>query len=364
MKSPPLVLFVTASLGGGGAERVFSTVLAHLDRSRIRPELALIRRRGAYLGQVPADIPIHELGGKRLPGAIWPLYKLLWTLRPDVVIATLTHVNIITGLLTRLVPYRPRLVLRETNLPSLNVQRLDAPKLMAALYGLAYNRADSVLCQGAYMAADVATWGVSRQRLRTAENPLDIAEVTRLAAGENPYSSDRFHLVACSRLSWEKGVDLLLDAFAIACENNDALHLTLVGSGPEEAALKVQATRLGIAGRVDFIGFIDNPYPYLRHADVMVLPSRFEPFSNAVAEALALGTPVLAFDCPGDTTRLIDEGINGWIVPPEQTGPLADKMVQVAGQPSLDAATIAATVTDLDVAKTVQAYTRVILAER
>lgn len=358
------VLFVTASMAGGGAERVFATLLAHLDRQRFSPHLALLRRRGDLLADIPSDVPLYELGGSRLPQAAAPLWRLLGRLRPEVVCSTLTHVNVLVGCVRRFLSFETRLILRETNLPSHNLQRQVAPGLMRRLYPFAYRQADAVICQGEFMKQDVARWGVPENRLVTLSNPLDIQSVQRKAReGADPFAPGTLRLVAGARLSWEKGLDLLLDAVERVCRKRDDVHLYLLGSGPEEQALRRQAERAGIADRVHFAGFVDNPYPYFAHADLFVLSSRFEPFSNAVAEALACGTPVLTVDCPGDTPGLIREGVNGWHVPAEDADAMARRILELteAERPPRDV--VARTVEGLGVDHTVRAYQNLFLGK-
>ena len=84
-----------------------------------------------------------------------------------------------------------------------------------------------------------------------------------------------------------------------------ARRLIVLGEGPEEARLKALAARLGLAGRVDFVGFRMNRFDYLVRASVYVLSSRTEGFPNALIEAVACGVPCVATDCAGAGPRQI-----------------------------------------------------------
>jgi glycosyltransferase involved in cell wall biosynthesis len=103
-------------------------------------------------------------------------------------------------------------------------------------------------------------------------------------------------LVTVGRLHRQKGYDLLLPAFADVLRARPDARLRILGEGPDRDALARQAAELGITDRVDLLGFIGDPAPHLAAADLYVCSSRYEGFSNALAEALAVGTPAVAPD--------------------------------------------------------------------
>lgn len=101
------------------------------------------------------------------------------------------------------------------------------------------------------------------------------------------------------RLSYEKGNDRLLEACKMLRESGYAYKLWLVGEGPERANLEKRVKGYGLENYVEFWGFLSNPYPHMRAADVVVTPSRYEGFSTVVTEAMILGKPVVTTPCSG-----------------------------------------------------------------
>jgi glycosyltransferase involved in cell wall biosynthesis len=99
------------------------------------------------------------------------------------------------------------------------------------------------------------------------------------------------------RFSHEKGFDLLLKCMRFVREAVPSAFLTLVGDGPDLAMLKTLQRELGLDSCVRFVGARENPYSYIKYADVLVLPSRCEALPNVVLEAIALGTSVVASNC-------------------------------------------------------------------
>src|ERR1700757_4209253 len=88
------ILFLLPSLTGGGAERVFTTLLRHLDRTRFEPHLALLQATGAYMEDIPKDVPIYDLKVPRVRYGLPAILRLIWRLRPQTILATMGHLNI------------------------------------------------------------------------------------------------------------------------------------------------------------------------------------------------------------------------------------------------------------------------------
>lgn len=155
------------------------------------------------------------------------------------------------------------------------------------------------------------------------------------AAFETPLSTGGGGLRYLGRLEdAQKGVSLLLEAYAGVAERLPQ-RLLLAGVGPDEAELRSQAARLGIADRVEFVGPIAHEarFEWLAAADAVVMPSRYETFGMVAAEALAVGVPVIAFDIA--CLRGLVNDRNGRRVPAFDTGAFGAAMTAVATDPGL-----------------------------
>ena len=113
------------------------------------------------------------------------------------------------------------------------------------------------------------------------------------------------HVLTTTRLSREKGVDVLLRAWGCVLEQEKNLRLSIVGGGPLEQELRSLAQSLGLAPTVDFAGLTYDVGDSLRRADLFVLPSRTEGLSNALLEAMAHGIPCIA-TCVGGNKELLE----------------------------------------------------------
>jgi glycosyltransferase involved in cell wall biosynthesis len=140
---------------------------------------------------------------------------------------------------------------------------------------------------------------IPKHKLLRIYNPVDAVSLRELARGPSPYDNIGPNLVVVSRFVPVKGVDLLIRAMPAVLSAHPNAMLTLVGGGPQESGLRSLAQTIGVAQAIRFVGFQANPHTYIYNADLLVIPSRSEALSNVALEALALGTPVVATDCPG-----------------------------------------------------------------
>lgn len=133
-----------------------------------------------------------------------------------------------------------------------------------------------------------------------------------------------------------KNIARLLAAFAQVAAALPAARLALLGGGPEEAALRALAGQLGIASAVTFAGRVDEAVKLAYHAraDLLVSASTMEGFGLAVGEAMACGVPVVATTA-GSLPEIIEDGVSGLLVPPNDTDALAAAMLRVLQEPAL-----------------------------
>ncbi|WP_328732417.1 glycosyltransferase [Streptomyces caniferus] len=130
--------------------------------------------------------------------------------------------------------------------------------------------------------------------------------------------SDRSHkcVVSIGRLHEEKGVDLLLDAWAKVAPQHPDWTLRLYGSGEEEEALRKQAAELGITATVEWMGRTNDVPGALRDGAVFALSSRGEGFPLAPMEAMATAVPCVAFDVAPGVHEIISDSVDGLLAPP------------------------------------------------
>lgn len=192
---------------------------------------------------------------------------------------------------------------------------------------------DAFVAISAEIARELCEAGIPDERIARIPNGID-PEVFRPADGvtkralRSELGLGPHPLVLYSgRLAWQKGLDVLLDAWPNVVARVPVARLVLVGDGEQRAALESQAERNGITGSVRFVGASTNVSEWLRAADVFVLPSRAEGMSVSLMEAMACALPVVA-TAVGGTPEVLADGRNGRLVAPEDPSAIAQSILE------------------------------------
>lgn len=319
---PLKTLFIINSLAGGGAERVFTTIVsASKDRAASGSiEVALLDDEpDAYT--LPDWVVVHRLRGQGgLVESIRSLHKLVQQIRPDVAVSFLTRANVAAAIVMTLAG-RP-LVLSERVNTTAHLGAGRAAALSKLLVRLTYGRAKRIIAVSQGVIDTLATdFGISRGLMDAVANPVDTPAIVAKAAVASPYDHLRPYIAGMGRLVPNKNFPMTIRAFAASGIGG---NLLILGEGPDRQVLEDLARELGVVERVHFAGFEANPYAAIARAEFVVLSSNAEGFPNAMVEALACGVPVAATDCLSGPSEVLDvksapgearEGLGGLLVP-------------------------------------------------
>lgn len=341
VKGRPLrVLFILTALHKNGAVLSTLTTLRHLDRRRFEPHLFVLERGDPYEGaweemltgiEVTYGLERGERLRTRLPRLLPTLLRL--ARRSDVLVGGLemapTFLAVLAGRLTG----RPSVGFVRNSLPELLA---ELPPLYTRLSKLFYPRLTRAVAISDGIRASVERlYPALAGRTETVYVPLDLARAERYAASGTPEGAPaRPYLVAVGRLEPQKGFDLLLRAYARLRAAGVTHPLVIVGEGREAARLRELAASLGVADTVLWPGFQNNPYGWMEGAEVFVSSSRFEGFCRVIAEALCVGTPVVATDCPSGPAEVLDGGRAGVLVANEDPEALAAGIQRLLADPA------------------------------
>ena len=208
-------------------------------------------------------------------------------------------------------------------------------RLRSLLWPRFYPRADSIVAPVRGIAdRTVRIAELDDSQLQVIPNPV-ITDRLIDRGQEVPdhpwFDGDRPVVVGVGRQTYQKDFSTLLRAFA---EMDRDAHLVVPGKeGDRTSHLADLARQLGVQGSVSFPGFVDNPYAYIRAADVFVLSSRWEGPGHVLVEALALGTPVVATDCPIGPRDILDDGNAGILVPVGDETAMASAVAELLADP-------------------------------
>jgi len=294
------ILFAINSLAGGGAERVLVTLLGGSEpwRTRYDIHLALLDDEPrAY--DVPEWVEVHQLGAKhKLLPSLMQLRALVRRLSPDATLSFLTRANIANAW-AMAGRGKPWLISERVNTSA----HLGGAFAAKAMVRMVYPGAAHVIAVSEGVVDDLAAnFGVARTRMSAIANPVDHRRIAELAAEPPTFTPAGPYIVAAGRLMPNKNFPLLLRAYAKAAPQE---RLVILGEGPERGALEALAGTLGIADRVDMLGFVANPFALVSRAQLYAMPSNAEGFPNGLVEAMACGVPVVATNCASGPSEIL-----------------------------------------------------------
>lgn len=208
------------------------------------------------------------------------------------------------------------------------------------------SRARHVFCPSAYLRDIAIGWGLAPADVEVIPNPApDVSDIPPRTEARASLGIEGFTLGFAGRLTTAKALDVLLEALAA----RPGTSLVLAGSGPDRPALEEQAGRLGLSGRIAFLGALsrEGVLTLFRAVDAVVLPSRWENFPHSLVEALAVGTPVVASRV-GGVPEIVEDGVNGLIVPPDDVGALVAALRRIEDDRPLRSALAAASASSVE----------------
>ena len=333
-------LFILPDLSAGGAEQSTLWLLEHLRALGRDPTLFLLRRRGAFLDRLDAGAKVTwALEGEASihRHAALVTRKLLACVREsDLIVGALelesTYFAWMCGRLLR----RPVIgwvhAVMDQHLKELKAVHTHLAKRV-------YPRLDRLVFPSQGAADSLArVAALDPERITVIPSSVDVPLLAMRAAEPLPaWAVPVFAkptLLGVGRLVPSKGFDVLLRAHARVRRDGIDHHLVIVGEGPMRGELEQLTDRLGVRSSVHLPGFSPNPWRLMKAAEAFILPSWFEGLSLVVLEALGVGTPVVATDCPGGPSDLLDHGRFGWLVPPRDVEGLAHAIARLLRDPS------------------------------
>ncbi len=305
------------------------------DRSRIEMLFGTLRKTDERLAKTMDECGVPTLscdarGPLSYPLAVLRLARIARLERIDVLHAHLYHPSVV-GLLGALVARTPLRIqtrhysdyhTRVGRKAHLQVDRFCA-RLSHAVIAVSQHTADHLIQVEGVPARKVHAIpnGIDFDRVRPSSADV-VAQKRAALAGPGEVL-----LLTVGRLHPEKGYDQLFPALQRALPRATARpRLLVAGTGPYEHTYRTQVTALGLDDHVRFLGFRSDVPDLLSAADVFVLPSVAEAFGLAVAEAVYVGTPVLATRC-GGIPEIVDDARDGILVPPGDVVALAEGLV-------------------------------------
>lgn len=329
------ISFLLPDLRGGGTERVCVYLANELAGRGFAVDVLLAQKQGELLALLDPSVRVIDLRAARLRYVFRPLVNYLLTVKPAVLLANMWPLTIIAVLARMWSRAGARLVLAEHT--NWLVAQMAWPWYVRLIMKLSmhwlFPRADAVLAvsQGSAQGLEIFA------KLREGSIVVQYNPVVRRQAPPPPElltsglswmeQGSYRRVLAVGSLKSQKNFPLLLRAFAEVCEKISA-RLLILGEGSGRAELEILVRDLGLQGRVDLPGFVEDPRGYYAHANLFVLSSNNEGLPTVVIEALEQGVPVVSTDCHSGPREILEDGKYGILVPVENRDALAQAMLE------------------------------------
>ena len=332
-----IAVFV-ANLYGGGAERMMLNLAKGFAKMGIKTQIVLGIAEGPYLNEIPSSIDVIDLNSNKVLYSVNKLRKYLIDQRPDVLISTLSRVNIAAILAKSFSRVNTKLILREANTFSVYLGSNKGlwDKMIDYMIKKLYKKGDKIVAVSEGVAKDLKkTLPGLEDKITVIYNPVIDEEVFKKANEpiNNEWLNDKVIpvIVAVGRISEQKDFSTLLKAFNLVLQKID-VRLLILGKYNKDDKEYLKLINLidefDIRDRIKFEGFVDNPFAYLSRASLFVLSSKWEGLPGALIQALACGCPVVSTNCPSGPDEILKYGKFGSLVDVGDVLGLSNKIIE------------------------------------
>ena len=332
------IYFLLPDLSAGGAERVSITIARLLHKEGHDVEFINFGyRKGEMLDWIEPEFNMTCLECGRVLNAIPKLMAFMKSHPNSIYFSSREHVSIVGMIASK--KTRCQIVVRIPNMPKNKLSKGIAGikmNIIKTINKWLLKSAKFVIAQNIEMRKQLLEYyHLPENKVVAINNPVD-ADYIRASAekSENPFRKDEINFLNVCNVAYTKGIDVLVAAWPKVKASIPNAHMYIVGRDTSEYAQKI-VNDSSYLKDFTFLGFKSNPYPYLKHCDVFVLPSRMEGFPNVVLEAQCFNRPVVSTTCVEVIKKIIQQGENGYYCDVEDADTLATCMIKAVNMKNI-----------------------------
>lgn len=326
------ITFLISSLAGGGAEGVCVNLANYLAENNWNVTLVVLHlNNSVYQTSLSNLVTLKVLNTAHARNSFLPLYNYLKRESTRKILVFNYELTIILALIRYLFRLRVEIFARNVNNFSSNTNNSEGfwhRRIVNPLIRKWYCKADHIINQCSDMEKDLLNvYPQLRGRTSIIFNPVNrLVESVSRGGAVHVKNKNLKYFLCVGRLEKQKAFHYAIEAFAKVAPLYPDFSLKIVGQGSLQRELTELVEKFGLQDRIDFEGFHRDIIPYFQGATATLLTSIYEGFPNVLVESIALGVPVISFDCPSGPKEIIRNGINGYLVPPGDVDAFADAL--------------------------------------
>lgn len=304
----PKLLFVLASLEGGGAERLTVDLANHTSKSNFNTTLFVGNYSGPYIEHLSKQVNVKRGLGKKFSKSLLCLSKLIRENNFDYIFCSQEYVVCISyfALLFSGRSNNCKLIGREASTPSINLERSIKGSLLKQMIRYVYSSIDILIAPTLHVKNDILQFYGIKREIVVLANPIDVIAVKNLSEDSAQIKPPLTpYIITVGRLIESKGIQTILEAMKDS--EVSGFSLVVLGEGPYKSDLLSLTQKYGLQNRVFYLGFKNNPFPYIRNASMFVLASKYEGMPNALIQSYILGVPCCSSYSSSVVGELVDD---------------------------------------------------------
>lgn len=309
------ILIVIPNLNGGGAEKVLKDILKNIDLNKYEIDLYLLHNEGIYLDEIKKlKLNIFFLFEKRkdifniyiyrkLKSVFLRILQWIYCKYPNL-IKEIKHKNydieiaFLEGYSTLLIANRKN---KAKKIAWVHIDLEKHKVINRKLEKKSYYKIDRIICVSSDSKKSLKSlYPDLKNKIKVIYNPIPKEEILEKSLKKSDiYFNEKINIVTVGRLNKQKGYDILLKAHKELLEEELDYNLYILGEGKERKKLEQYIKDNNMEKNTFLLGFKENPYPYIREADIFISSSRYEGYPLVICEAICLEKPIIATKCTG-----------------------------------------------------------------
>ena len=327
------VTFIISSLSGGGAEGICINIANSLASNGWQVDLVVLNLNNeVYLDRISNKINLVVLDVNHTRYSFVPLLKYLYKNKIRLCLVFNHELAVTLVILRILFRLDVKIISRNISVLSIKIEQFRKKNIweryvVRPLVTYFYQKIDHVVNQCHSMRDDlIKVYPQLHNNSSVIFNPISTHFEDYIKKNNLTNIEKKNYLLCVGRLEEVKAFHYAIEGFAGIAKKFPNLRLKIVGKGSLENDLRQKAIDHNVEARVDFVGFQKDVIQYYLYAKATILTSLYEGYPNVLLESLAMNTPVIAFNCPGGTNEIIQDGLNGHLVKYQDVDDLKKKL--------------------------------------